>query len=142
MKASKSSHVPAAELVNQRAEQARLRLAELPHQVAAAAGARDRLRRRSVKTRSICLSSSSRSVMMATRAFGIVLQDPLGEQHHHDALAAALRVPDDAALLLAHVRLRRLDAEILVRPRQLLHAAVEEHEVVHQLDQPRPSRTS
>ena len=66
----------------------------------------------------------------------VVLQNPLGEQHHDDALAAALRVPDDAALLLAHVRLRGLDAEILVRARQLLHAAVEEHEVVHQLDQP------
>ena len=32
--------------------------------------------------------------------------------------------------------LRRLDAEILMHARQLLHAAVEEHEVVHQLDQP------
>ena len=32
--------------------------------------------------------------------------------------------------------LRRLDAEILVHARQLLHAAVEQHEVVHQLDQP------
>ena len=32
--------------------------------------------------------------------------------------------------------LRGLDAEILVHARQLLHAAVEQHEVVHQLDQP------
>ena len=32
--------------------------------------------------------------------------------------------------------LRRLDAEILMHARQLLHAAVEQHEVVHQLDQP------
>ena len=45
-------------------------------------------------------------------------------------------------LLLAHVLLRRLDAEILVHARQLLHAAVEEHEVVHQLDQPVLARTS
>ena len=37
-------HVLAAELVDQRAEQARLGLAELAHQVAAAAGALDRLR--------------------------------------------------------------------------------------------------
>jgi len=35
------------------------------------------------------------------------------------------------------VLLGRLDAEILVCPRQLLDAAVEEHEVVHQLDQSR-----
>ena len=73
---------------------------------------------------------------------GVVLQDPFREQHHHDALAAPLGVPDDAALLLAHVRLRRLDAEVLVRPRQLLDAAVEEHEVVHQLDQPVLARTA
>ena len=39
-------------------------------------------------------------------------------------------------LLLAHMLLGGLDAEILVHARQLLHAAVEEHEVVHQLDQP------
>ena len=32
--------------------------------------------------------------------------------------------------------LRRLDAEILMHARQLLHAAVEQHEVVHQLDEP------
>ena len=54
-----------------------------------------------MKTRSICLSSSSRSVMMATRALRVVLQNPLGQQHHDDALAAALRVPDDAALASA-----------------------------------------
>ena len=35
-----------------------------------------------------------------------------------------------------HVLLRGLDAEVLVHARQLLHAAVEEHEVVHQFDQP------
>jgi hypothetical protein len=35
------------------------------------------------------------------------------------------------------MRLRGLDAEVLVHARQLLHAAVEQHEVVHQLEQPR-----
>ena len=43
---------------------------------------------------------------------------------------------------LADVLLRGLDAEVLVHPRQLLHAAVEQHEVVHQLDQPVLARTS
>ena len=32
---------------------------------------------------------------------GVVLQDPFGQQHHDDALAAALGVPDDAALASA-----------------------------------------
>jgi hypothetical protein len=66
----------------------------------------------------------------------VVFQNPLGEQHHDDALAAALGVPDDAALLVADMALRRLDAEILVRARQLLHPAVEQHKVVHEFDQP------
>ena len=134
-------HVLAAELVHQRAEQARLGLAELAHQVAAAAGALDGLAR---------LGEDALDLLVQLVAVGddgdagvrVVLQDPLGEQHHDDALAAPLRVPDDAALLLAHMLLRGLDAEILVHARQLLDAAVEEHEVVHQLDQPVLARTS
>ena len=45
MNASKSSTSLLAELVDQRAEQARRRLAELGHQIAPAAGALDRLAR-------------------------------------------------------------------------------------------------
>src|SRR5207249_8805067 len=66
---------------------------------------------------------------------GIILQYPFGEQHHDNALAAALCVPDDATLLLAHMLLCGLDAEVLVHTRQLLHATVEQHKVVHQLDE-------
>ena len=40
-------------------------------------------------------------------------------------------MPDDPALLLAHVLLRGLDAEVLMNAGQLLDAAVEEYEVVH-----------
>ncbi len=46
-------------------------------------------------------------------------------------------MPDDAALALAQVLLRCLDAEILVYARQLFDSAIKEHEVVHQFDQPR-----
>ena len=73
---------------------------------------------------------------MSTRALGLFSRIHLAKQHHDDALAAALRVPDDAALVGVDALLRRLDAEILMHPRELLHAAVEEHEVVHQLDEP------
>ena len=66
-----------------------------------------------------------------------VLQDPPGEHHHHDALAAALGVPDDPAPVGAHVPLGRLHRRVLVRPRQLLDAPVEQHEVAHQLEEPR-----
>jgi len=46
-------------------------------------------------------------------------------------------MPDDAALALMHMLLRGLDAEILMHARQLFPAAVEQHKVVHQLNQPR-----
>ena len=45
-------------------------------------------------------------------------------------------MPDDSAFAPASMLLRGLDAEILVYPWQLLHAAVEQHKVMHQLDQP------
>ena len=73
---------------------------------------------------------------MATRAFRIVLQNPLGQKHHDDALAAALGVPDDAALLLTDVLLASFGAKILMHTGQLLPTTVEYHEVPHQFDQP------
>ncbi len=67
---------------------------------------------------------------------GVVLQQPLGDQNHEDALAAALGVPDDAALAPGDTFLRGLHAEKLVRPRHLLLAGVEDHEVADQVEQP------
>ena len=121
--------------MDQGAEQARFGLAELAHQVAAAAGAVDSLS---------CIGEDTFDLFVQLVAVGddghagvgVVLQDPLGQQHHDDAFAAALCVPDDAALVLSDMLLCCLDAEILVHSRQLLHTAIEEHEVVHQLDQP------
>ena len=132
--------VLAAELVDQGAEQSRLGLAELAHQVAAAVGAFDRL---------ADLGEDPLDLLVEFIAVGdddhagvgVVFQNPLGQEHHHDALAATLRVPDDAALAVVYVLLRGLDAEILVYAGQLLDAAVEEHEVVHQFDQPVLART-
>ena len=40
----------------------------------------------------------------------VVLHQPLGEQHHEDALTTTLGVPDDTALALADTLLSRLDA--------------------------------
>ena len=66
---------------------------------------------------------------------GVVLQQPLGDQHHDDALAAALGVPDDAALAPGDALLGSLHAEELVRPRHLLVAGVEDDEVADQVEQ-------
>jgi len=128
-------HILAPEFVDQRAQQARFGLAELGHEVAPAAGAVDRL---------TALGKHPLDLLIQLVAIGEdqhaslgpVFENPFCEQHHHDALPAALRVPDDAALERLHVRLRRLDAEVLVDPRQLFHAAVEDHEVVDQFEEP------
>ena len=67
----------------------------------------------------------------------IVLQNPAGQQHHHNALTAALGVPNNAAFTVANVLLGGFDADILMNSRQLFYATVKENEIVHQLNQPR-----
>ena len=44
-------------------------------------------------------------------------------------------MPDDSALLLAHMLLRCLYTKILVHTRQLLHAGIEEQEIVHKFNE-------
>ena len=63
-----------------------------------------------------------------------MLQQPLCQQHHEDALAAALRMPDNAALGLADALLRRLDAHELMRARYFLGAPVKDGEVADQVE--------
>ena len=67
----------------------------------------------------------------------ISLENPLGKQDHDNALATALGMPDDTALLFLDVLLSGLDAEALMRSRQLFCACIEEDEVVQQPDEPR-----
>ena len=45
-------------------------------------------------------------------------------------------MPDDAALALAHMLLSRFDTEVLMDTRQFLDTAIEQYEIVDQLDQP------
>ena len=126
-------HILAPELVDQGTQQARRGLPKLLHQVAAAAGAFDRF---------ACIVEDALDLFVQFVAVGddgdarvgIVFQDPLGQQNHDDALAAALRVPDDAALSLTDMLLRGFDAKILMSARQFLDA-VEQNEVVHQFEQ-------
>ena len=57
-------------------------------------------------------------------ALGIVFQQPLGEQDHEDALAAALGMPDDAAFVAMNKFLGLLDCDVLMYPWQLLLPAI------------------
>jgi hypothetical protein len=65
-----------------------------------------------------------------------VLAGPLREPHHDQALAAALGVPEDAALATAHGLLRGADAEVLIVAAGLLQPCVKDHAVVDGLKQP------
>ena len=130
----KITHVLFSELVDQGAEQARLSLPKLDHQIVSAAGAVNLLAR---------AGEHALDLLVQFVAVGedehagvrFVLQNPFGKEHHHDAFAAALGVPDDAALIGVDALLRRLDAEILMHTRELLHAAIEKNEIVQQLDE-------
>ena len=116
------------ELVHERAEEARRRLAELSHQIGSAACPVN------------CFSAIAEDALdlfvqlVAIREdedarIGIVFQNPPRQQHHHDAFAAALGVPDDSALVGSCMFLRRLDPEILMGAGQLFNPAIEEDEV-------------
>src|SRR6266702_4211966 len=66
---------------------------------------------------------------------GIVFHQPFGEEHHKDALAAALGVPDNAALALTDTLLRRLHARELMWPGHFFDSIVEDDEVTNQVEQ-------
>ena len=65
-----------------------------------------------------------------------MLTNPLREPHHRQALARALRVPDDAALAVGNALLNSLHAEELVVAGGLLHPGVEDDEVVNEFEEP------
>ena len=65
----------------------------------------------------------------------VVFQQPLRQHDHEDALAAALGVPDDAALQLPDPLLRGLEPFVLVLARHLLLAAVEKDAVADDVEQ-------
>ena len=122
-----------AKLVHQRTQQPGRGLTQLAHQVPPAAGAANGL---------ASVGEHPFDLLIQLVAVGddrhprlwVVLQNPLGQQHHQDAFTRPLCVPDDAALALPYILLRSLDAEILVHAGQLFDAALKQHKVVHQLN--------
>ena len=129
--------VSRVELVDQRAEETRRRCAEIL----------DELRRVVMRgeaasgpitpaffiTPSICLSSFVAVGDDEDASCGFLLENPLGEQHHHDALSAALGVPDDTPFVLLDACPRGHYAEELMRPRHLLLPGVEDHEIANEV---------
>ena len=66
---------------------------------------------------------------------GVVFEGPFGEEDHGDAFAAALGVPDDAVFFVEDVGLGGFDAEVLMDAGEFLLAAVEEDEVVEEVEE-------
>ena len=65
----------------------------------------------------------------------VKFQQPLGNQHHQNALAAALGVPDHTAFLLFYPLLGRFHTVVLMDARYLLLPAIEDDEVADQIQQ-------
>ena len=127
-------NVSLTKFVDEGAEEPGGRLAETGHEIFAALGAIDGF---------ACVGEYVVNLFVKFGAIGddddagvgAVFEYPLGEEHHCDAFATALSVPDDAALTIADVRLGGLDAEVLVDAGEFLLAAVEEDEVVEEIEE-------
>ena len=126
------------ELVDQRAQEARCRRSELFDELRPRSDARgDRIRADDPGVLHHLFDLLVQFVAVGDdedASGGILLKNPLGEQHHHDAFPAALGVPDDAAFALRDACLGGLRSEELVRPRHLLVACVEDDEVPDQVE--------
>src|SRR5262245_12276541 len=59
-----------------------------------------------------------------------ILQNPFRQQHHDDAFAATLRVPDDSSLVGVDELLRLLNCDILMHTRQFFYSAIEKDKIV------------
>src|SRR6266567_5446449 len=112
-----------SEFMNQGAEQTWLRLAELDHQIVSAAGAVNLLADASEHTLNLFVEfiPVGKNEHAGVR---FVLQDPFRKQNHNNTFAAALRVPDNTALIGVDMLLGSIDPEILMDPREFLHAAI------------------
>ncbi|MNW13531.1 hypothetical protein D3C71_2115130 [compost metagenome] len=64
-----------------------------------------------------------------------MLEQPLGNQHHQNALAATLGVPNHTTFTLGYPFLCRLHALKLVLARHFLLSGVEDNEVADQIQQ-------
>ena len=128
------------ELVDQRADQARRRRAQPAHELVAARHPR----RWRIGANDARVAHHALDLLVELVAVGddqhtgirLAFEDPFGQQHHKDALARPLGVPDDAALALGQPLLRQLHADELVLPGHFLDARVEDHEVPDQVEQP------
>ena len=122
------------ELVDERAEQRRGVGVELGDEVGAARGAGDVLADALEDHLDLLVELDAVGDDEDT-GVGDVLADPLGEPDHREALARALGVPHDAALAALDERLGGPDAEVLVVAGELLGTAVEDDEVVDELQE-------
>lgn len=127
-------NVSLTKFVDEGAEEPGGRLAETGHEIFAALGAIDGF---------ACVGEYVVNLFVKFGAIGDdddagvgdVFEYPLGEEHHCDAFATALSVPDDAALTIADVRLGGLDAEVLVDAGEFFDACVEEDEVAEDIEE-------
>ena len=74
--------------------------------------------------------------MTRMRASASCSRSHLAIKHHEDAFAAALCMPDDAALAPRDPLLRGFHGEELMRPRNFLVPGIEDDKIADQIEQP------
>ena len=126
----------AAELVNQRTQQPRLRGVQSGHQIIAALrpvnlflDPQENLFDLLIQFRPVGDDEHPR--------IGHILPNPLCQPDHDEAFAAALRVPDDATFTPTDEILRRPHREILIVAAELFRSGIEDDEIVDEFQQPR-----
>ncbi|MNH33615.1 hypothetical protein D3C79_941480 [compost metagenome] len=124
--------------MQQRTEQARRGSGKLLHKI----GARGNSWRGRVITDYPGITHHSGYLLVQLIAIGddqnarlrVMLQQPLGDQHHQNALATALGMPDNPTLFTSNPLLRGLHCSVLMRARHLLDTCIEDDEVANQIE--------
>ena len=123
-----------AEFMYQRANQPILRFIQPLDQIVAALGTDDLFPNADKQLFDLIIQLFPVSDDQDT-CFWIVGKDPLGQPHHRQGLTAALRMPDNAALLFSgEAVLSTLDGVILIIAADLFPTLVEDNEVMDQVE--------
>jgi len=122
--------------VNQGADQPRVMGMQPSHQIGPALGAQDLLLHPAKYLLNLLIKFGAVSDDQHP-AVGHIFTDPLGQPDHGQALAAALGMPDDAAIPAVDIGLGSPNTEILVMAAGLLGARIKHHKIVDQLQKAR-----
>ena len=129
-------HTLTTKLMNQRTQQSVRRFSQTCHQTRTTTRTQNLLPGQKKEILNLLIKFNSVGKHQHT-SIRFVFKNPLCEQNHHNALTAALGMPDDSALKFVHMLLSGLDTKILVNTWQLLLARLKQNKIINKLKQTR-----